>query len=1037
MSTKSAWFATLAASVFAIGSLSMGTGCGGSDTVTGSDTGVADANPDVHVSTDSGSAGDSTIDGSTSICGDSSTLTQCGTGCYDTQTDSNNCGICGNTCTPGQSCAGGSCQTTCAGSTLCGTQCVNEQTDNANCGACSNPCVAGTVCSGGSCRTTCGGGLIECSEDAGSECKDLLSDSNNCGSCSNVCATGSVCSAGACVSQCTAPLIDCRNGCIDPSTTDQNCGAAGACGADGGSAGISCATGLTCVGGVCLAVCIPGQIMCGGTCIDPSTSNAYCGATAGCTGAIACAPGTVCTGSVCKTSCNPGQIVCGGTCVDPGTNLTFCGATSDCTAASAGIHCPSGDVCTDGVCQVTCNPSFVDCNGTCIDPGSNTTYCGASADCATPNEGITCLAGYVCSSGICALRCQAGLVNCNGVCVNPLTDPDYCGANSTCANCLVGQCSCMAGDVCTGGGEGGAASTCQVSCLGTEVECNGRCIDPITDSFFCGATPGGKCDRPSVPDAGNPDYEGVNCSTVAGATCAGGTCTCPAGDVTCGATCINPVTDNAYCGATPGCGSSGGDPGQNCSTVGAGATCGVLPLALTATCNCPTGEVVCNVGGTPTCINPGTDNAFCGADANCLGFTSCAGIAGANCGVVLPATTGTCNCPSGDVDCDVNGQQTCIDPTTSSTNCGASGNCLSVSAGQTCGPLTQCTTGAGGTQCTSTCQGAGLPAACFPDGGAPYCANTISDNANCGSCGTLCPSLTTCGLDGGVGACNSTCTAGQTACSGGSAPNPVTPYCASLATDTNNCGPGGADPTINGCGHVCTPPLLCSGGTCVSSCTAPDNTFCAGPPALCADTTSDNANCGACGSVCGTNNCISSVCCPVGSTGICSGSCSNPLTDPNNCAVCGHVCGPSTPFCDNGLCVVDIPYSDSFTNGSASPNQCVDWRAFTAQLTGVYSSITLSGSNDTVGVTCLGASANTLCQALHTNTTVSGLACGGRSWTVEGSCGGSEPELSANGNWCGCGAGYDVRPCIGNSNWGGIDGATCGAASQTISVICQ
>jgi hypothetical protein len=35
--------------------------------------------------------------------------TQCGSVCFDTQNDSNNCGSCGNSCSGGRHCASGSC----------------------------------------------------------------------------------------------------------------------------------------------------------------------------------------------------------------------------------------------------------------------------------------------------------------------------------------------------------------------------------------------------------------------------------------------------------------------------------------------------------------------------------------------------------------------------------------------------------------------------------------------------------------------------------------------------------------------------------------------------------------------------------------------------------------------------------------------------------------------------------------------------------------------------------------------------------------
>jgi hypothetical protein len=99
----------------------------------------------------------------------------------------------------------------------------------------------------------------------------------------------------------------------------------------------------------------------------------------------------------------------------------------------------------------------------------------------------------------------------------------------------------------------------------------------------------------------------------------------------------------------------------------------------------------------------------------------------------------------------------------------------------------------------------------------------------------------------------------------------------------------------------------------------------------------------------------------------------------------------------------------------------------------------MRGTNDTVGHTCSGTDANTICQALHTGTTVSGLSCGGYTWEVYLSCGSASPELSSDGTTCACETpGYDVRPCINtDANWGGINTATCSAPTQTMTVSCQ
>jgi hypothetical protein len=128
-------------------------------------------------------------------------------------------------------------------------------------------------------------------------------------------------------------------------------------------------------------------------------------------------------------------------------------------------------------------------------------------------------------------------------------------------------------------------------------------------------------------------------------------------------------------------------------------------------------------------------------------------------------------------------------------------------------------------------------------------------------------------------------------------------------------------------------------------------------------------------------------------------------------------------------------YSEVFVTETVAATQCTAWEAWRAALTDTYTSITLSGSNDPIGVTCGATAANILCQALRTNTPTS-VVCDGHIWNV-GGCGPGN-ELNVDTPLCTCPtAGYDIRPCFGYPNWGGINGATCNAATQTITVTCD
>lgn len=81
----------------------------------------------------------------------SSGTTCCMGACVKLTSSAHNCGACGKSCGPKESCNSSSC--TCqTGTTRCGKNCVDTQTSNAHCGACNNACASGKRCQSGSCQ---------------------------------------------------------------------------------------------------------------------------------------------------------------------------------------------------------------------------------------------------------------------------------------------------------------------------------------------------------------------------------------------------------------------------------------------------------------------------------------------------------------------------------------------------------------------------------------------------------------------------------------------------------------------------------------------------------------------------------------------------------------------------------------------------------------------------------------------------------------------------------------------------------------------
>jgi hypothetical protein len=330
--------------------------------------------------------------------------------------------------------------------------------------------------------------------------------------------------------------------------------------------------------------------------------------------------------------------------------------------------------------------------------------------------------------------------------------------------------------------------------------------------------------------------------------------------------------------------------------------------------------------------------------------------------------------------------------------------------------------------------------------------NLMTDPQHCGSCTNACPSGEVCSS----GMCKMSCQPPTTKCL-----NDDAGACFDLSSSPTHCGtcttvcdngdasalaPGNGNPDsgVNfgdagydgGTGWT-QGTATCTNKTCGVTC-PPGTTECA--DSICYDLGNYHDHCGSCTTACQASVewCTFGKCCPVGQAN-CSGTCTDISSDANNCGACGNKCPTSAPQCSGGTCTAGVTYTDSFTNNVTATTQCTDWKAFQAALTGSYTSITISGSNDTTGKTCTGTTANTLCQAIHSSGTVTGTLCNGNTWAV-GTCG-SGTEVTATTSVCSCTAnGYYVRPCIGtNANWGSVNATTTCfyPPSQTLTVVCK
>jgi hypothetical protein len=104
-------------------------------------------------------------------------------------------------------------------------------------------------------------------------------------------------------------------------------------------------------------------------------------------------------------TCLADEVICDGACIDPDTDTQYCGATGDCMGDNAGVVCGDAEQCTEGACECT-DAEAVVCDGACIDPSTDQFFCGASGDCAGDNAGVACAPSAACDEGACVDTCD-------------------------------------------------------------------------------------------------------------------------------------------------------------------------------------------------------------------------------------------------------------------------------------------------------------------------------------------------------------------------------------------------------------------------------------------------------------------------------------------------------------------------------------------------------------------------------------------------------------------------------------------------------
>jgi len=390
----------------------------------------------------------------------------------DTGSDPNNCGTCGNACTPNQTCAAGQCTgAQCpSGQGFCGGTCIDTSADLNNCGACGRACGSNASCGGGVCTCQSGYTMVN----------------GSCAPTQTSCTSAADCPGGGASSCLQAACLSGFCG-FQPAPSATMCKAASCFGGEATSAAFCDGAG-TCVNGA-RQICAP--YACNnatGSCASTCTGNNDCKAGYSCTAggvcklssgetcgtdATLCASGFCADGVCCDTTCDGTCQACSiatgsganGTCgnvaagADPRAECaeqpaSTCGTTGVCNGSGACQKYASGTVCAAASCVVGAASarSASTCNGTgSCDAGTIQACapltCSAGACLTTCVSDSNCAVGNFCdiSMGMCvALQPLGQACNTSSQCAS-----QFC-ANGFCCNTACTGGTCNASGICTG-----------------------------------------------------------------------------------------------------------------------------------------------------------------------------------------------------------------------------------------------------------------------------------------------------------------------------------------------------------------------------------------------------------------------------------------------------------------------------------------------------------------------------------------------------------------------------------------------------------
>ena len=465
-------------------------------------------------------------------------------------------------------------------------------------------------------------------------------DETHCGSHTNDCTKLSGWKKGNCIDK-TCFAEECNAGYHLASLYDNNNHEITSCEEDThgacGSVNTKCGDNEVCTNGECQENCKPGEVICGGSCINPMTSNNFCGADASCSSYLACSEFETCSNGQCVlSSCkNAGESLCTengqNVCINiHGNNPNHCG-TCDTVCSEKATAKTS---CQNGQCIYTCNAGTTNC-GSDTEPiclseeqlKSDPTHCGSCDKKCADNE--------FCQNGKCIVSsCNGSQCLWNNACIN---QDDHCGTqcvNCNTANlasagiCQGGSCtitSCITGYHLTNQGvcEIDSATACPNGNANGTVNCNtldaytktGICVEGKCQATACQSNAhlkNGKCIADTVNACGSSE---TNCSKITGWSdgyCSEGKCIakkCQSGY------CVNALTNQ--CTNEQSISACGADGGY-CKSCNQTQICSA-GKCIAKQCD----GNVCNQSNNPQTMSCKNDNTHCGSGCqNCNTFTS-------------------------------------------------------------------------------------------------------------------------------------------------------------------------------------------------------------------------------------------------------------------------------------------------------------------------------------------------------------------------------------------------------------------------------